>query len=46
MYKTQDKVNYVVSEREDKGNRCDDVNKDDGLHWEVLGCNWAANGLY
>ena len=27
------------------GNRFDNVNKDDGLYWDVLGCNWAATGL-
>ena len=36
----QDKVNYAVSEREDRGNRFDNVNKDNGLYWDVLGCNW------
>ena len=32
----QDKVKYAVSERED---RFDNVNKDDWLYWDVLGCN-------
>ena len=27
------------------GTRFDNVNKDDGLYWDVLGCNWAATGL-
>ena len=40
----QDKVNYAVSERQ--GNRFDNVNKDDKLYLDVLGCNWAATGLY
>ena len=29
--------------------RCDDVNKDDGQYWDVLGCKWAVlsyNGMY
>ena len=25
-----------------KSNRFDNVNKDDGLYWDVLGCNWAV----
>ena len=24
------------------GNRFDNVNKDDGLYWDVLGCSWAV----
>ena len=31
------------------GNRFDNVNKDDGLYWDVLGCKWAvlsSNGVY
>ena len=44
----QDKVNYAVSERED---RLTDVAtiKDNELYWDVLGCNWAtlsSNRLY
>ena len=27
-------------------NRFDNVNKDDGLYWDALGCNWAVTGLY
>ena len=45
----QDKVNYAVSEREDNCNRFDNVNKDYGLYWDVLGCDWdllSCNGVY
>ena len=31
------------------GYRCDDVNQDNGLYWDTLGCNWAVldcTGLY
>ena len=42
----QDKVNYAVSEREDRVTDLTTFNKDDGLYSDVLGCNWAATGLY
>ena len=45
----QDKVNYAVSEREDRDNGEDDVNEDGRLQRNLLGCNCAAlscTGLY
>ena len=40
----QDKVNYAVSEREDRVKDFDKVDKDVRLYWDVLGCNWAEKG--
>ena len=40
----KDKVNYAVSEKEDGGYGCDDVNMDDGPYWDILDCNWAVLG--
>ena len=28
------------------GNIFDNINKDNGLYWDVVGCDWAATGLY
>ena len=42
IFKKKDEVS--VSEKEDGGYGCDDVNMDDGPYWDILGCNWAVLG--
>ena len=42
----QTAASYISNQH---GNRFDNVNKDDGLYWDALGCNWpvlSCNGVF
>ena len=41
----QDEVKYAVSEKGRSGYGCENVNEDDGLYCDVLGCNWDVLGF-